>query len=152
MKYMMMGIADRNSSVCQDQEAGRPPDPKLMAAIGKHAQELSKAGKLLSTGGLLPLSKGARVRAAGGKLTVTDGPFIESKEVIGGYGILEAKSKEEAIELAKAFIQIQMDVLGPSYEGILEIREMVGSPDCGSDNGEAVAGNYFTTGRKTMLR
>lgn len=123
---MMMGVADRNSSVYKDQEAGRPPDPKLMAALGKHTQELSKAGKLLAMGGLLPLSKGARVQAAKGKLMVTDGPFVESKEVIGGYGILEANSKEEAIELAKALMQIQIDVLGPSYEGTLEIREMVG--------------------------
>jgi hypothetical protein len=132
MKFMMMGIADRDSSVCKDQEAGRPPDPNLMAALGKHVEELSKAGKLLATGGLLPISKGARVRAAGGKLTVTDGPFIESKEVIGGYGILDANSKEEAIELARAFMKIHLDVLGPSYEASLEIREMVGSPDGGS--------------------
>jgi hypothetical protein len=134
MKYMMMGIADRNSFVYKDQEAGRPPDPKLMAALGNHVEELSKAGKLLATGGLLPVSKGARVRAAGGKLTVIDGPFIESKEVIGGYGILEAKSKEEAVELAKAFMKIHLDVLGPCYEAVLEVREMVGSPDgCSSD-------------------
>src|SRR5262245_32877859 len=132
MKYMMMGIADRNSSVCKDQEAGRPPDPKLMVALGKHVEELSKAGKLLATGGLLPLSKGARVQVAGGKLIVTDGPFIESREVIGGYGILDATSKEEAIELAKALMKIQMDVLGPSYEGTLEIREMVDPAGCGS--------------------
>lgn len=136
MKYMMMGVADRNSSACQDYEAGRPPDPKLMAAIGKHAAEMSKAGKLLATGGLLPFSKGARVQAAGGKLMVIDGPFIESKEVIGGYGILDANSKEEAIELAKAFMRIQMDVLGPSYEAILEIREMAHAADCGSGDGK----------------
>jgi len=129
---MMMGIADRNSSAGKDYEAGQPPDPKLMAAIAKHAEEMAKAGKLLATGGLLPFSKGARVRAAGGKLIVTDGPFIEAKEVIGGYGILEAKSKEEAIELAKVFMKIQLDVLGPSYEGTLEIREMSHSVDCGS--------------------
>ena len=126
MKYMMIGIADKNSSVCQEQEAGVAPDPKLMAAIGKHVEELTKAGKLLATGGLLPISKGARVRAVGGKLMVTDGPFIESKEVIGGYGIFDAPSKEEAIELAKAFLKIQMDVLGPSCEATLEIREMAG--------------------------
>jgi hypothetical protein len=137
MKYMMMGIADRNSQVCQDYEAGKPPNPKLMEAIGKHAEKMAKAGILLGTGGLLPLSRGARVRAAGGKLTVTDGPFIESKEVIGGYGILQAKSKEEAIELAKAFMKIHLDVLGPSYEGTLEIREMADSPDCGSGDAKA---------------
>src|SRR5215813_7393787 len=132
MKYMMLVIAERNSPVCNDYEAGMPPDPKLMEAIGKHSQEMAKAGILLGTGGLLPFSKGARVRAAGGKLTVTDGPFVESKEVIGGYGILQANSKEEAIELGKAFMQIQLDVLGSSYEGTLEIREMVDAGDCGS--------------------
>jgi hypothetical protein len=77
-------------------------------------------------------SKGARVRAAGGKLTVTDGPFIESKEVIGGYGILQSKSKEEAIEMGKAFMQMHVDILGPSYEGVLEIREMSDAADSGS--------------------
>src|SRR5262245_51106936 len=125
MKFMMIGVTDRDSLAFKEQEAGRPPDPKLMAALGKHVQEMFKAGKLLSTGGLLPVAKGARVQAAGGRLTVIDGPFIETKEVIGGYGIFEAKSKEEAIELAKEFMKIQMDVLGPSYESTLEIREMV---------------------------
>jgi hypothetical protein len=133
MKYMMMGFVDRNSQECKDYEAGKPPNPKLMEAIGKHAEKMAKAGSLLGTGGLLPFAKGARIRAARGKLTVTDGPFIELKEIIGGYGILQAKSKEEAIELGKAFMQIQLDVVGPSYEGTLEIREMADSTDCGSD-------------------
>jgi len=133
MKYMMMGLVDRNSQAYKDYEAGKPPDPKLMEAIGKQAEKMAKAGILVGTGGLLPFAKGARILAAGGKLTVTDGPFIESKEVIGGYGILQAKSKEEAIELGKAFMQIQLDVVGPSYEGTLEIREMAGSGECGPD-------------------
>jgi hypothetical protein len=132
MKYMMMGINDKNSQIGKDYEAGKPPEPKLMEAIGKHAEKMAKAGILLGTGGLLPLSKGARVRAAGGKLTVTDGPFVESKEVIGGYGILEAGSKEEAIKLAKDFMQIHLDVIGASYEGVLEIREMFDGADCGA--------------------
>src|SRR5262249_3728080 len=133
MKYIMMGFVDKNSQQCKDYETGKPPDPKLMQAIGKHAEKMAKAGILVGTGGLLPVAKGARIRAAGGKLTVTDAPFIESKEVIGGYGILQAKSKEEAIELGKAFMQIQLDVLGPSYEGTLEIREMADSLECGYD-------------------
>src|SRR5215510_4992948 len=133
MKYMMMGVVARNSRECKDYEAGKPPDPKLMEAIGKHVEKMVKAGILLGTGGLLPFAKGARIQAAGGKLTVTDGPFIESKEVIGGYGILQANSKEEAIELGKAFMQIQRDVVGPSYEGTLEIRENVDPGGCGSD-------------------
>ena len=137
MKYMMMVIADRNSQYGKDYEACIPPDPKLMEAIEKHAEEMAKAGILLGTGGLLPFSKGARVRAAGGKLTVTDGPFIESKEVIGGYGILRAKSKDEAIEMGKSFMKLHMDVLGPSYEGTLEIREMFDSADCCSGDAQS---------------
>src|SRR5262245_45513331 len=124
MKYMMIVKADKNSETGRNYEMGAPPDPKLMVAIGKHAEEMTRAGVLLETGGLLPSSKGARVRAAAGKLTVTDGPFIESKELIGGYAILQARSKEEAIEMGKAFMKIHLDVLGPSYEGELEIRQM----------------------------
>ena len=131
MKYMMMVKVDGNSQTGRNYETGTPPDPKLMAAIGKHSEEMTKAGVLLETGGLLPRSKGARVRAAGGKLTVTDGPFIESKELLGGYGILQAGSKEEAVELGKAFMKIHVDVLGASYEGELEIRQMFDPLDCG---------------------
>jgi hypothetical protein len=127
MKYMMIIKADRAY------EAGAPLNPDLAAAVGKHAEEMAKAGVLLETGGLLPSSQGARVRAAAGKLTVTDGPFIESKELIGGFGILRASSKEEAIDLGKAFMQIHVDVLGPSYEGELEIRQMFDPRDCGLD-------------------
>jgi hypothetical protein len=125
MRYMMMVKADSNY------ETGAPPDARLIAAIGKHAEDMARAGVLLETGGLLPSSQGARVRAAGGKLTVTDGPFIESKELIGGYAILQASSKEEAIELGKIFMKIHVDVLGPSYEGELEIRQMFDPSDCG---------------------
>ena len=133
MKYMMMVKTDRNSETGRNYETGVSPDSKLMAAIGKHAEEMIKAGVLLETGGLLPISKGARVRAAGGKLAVTDGPLIESKEMIGGYGILQARSKEEAIELGKNFMKIHVDVLGPSYEGELEIRQMFDPSDCGPE-------------------
>src|SRR5215831_1869248 len=101
MKYMMLVKTNRNSESGRNYEMGAPPDPRLMAAIGKHAENGTKAGVLLETGGLLPSSKGARVRAAGGKLAVIDGPFIESKEVIGGYAILKAGSRKEAIELGK---------------------------------------------------
>jgi hypothetical protein len=130
MKYMMMVKNCANSEAGRNYETGLPPDPRLTAAIEKHAEEMTKAGVLLGTGGLLPLSKGARIRAAGGKLTVTDGPFIESKEVIGGYGILKAASKEEAIEMGKAFMKLHVKVLGPSYEGELEIRQMFDASDC----------------------
>ena len=118
MRFMMMVKADPNY------EAGRPPDPALLAAIGKLSEEMAKRGVLLQSGGLLPSSKGARVRASGGKMTVTDGPFAETKELIGGFAILEAASKEEAIRLGKEFMQRHIDVLGQSYDGTLEIRPM----------------------------
>ena len=118
MRFMMMVKADTNY------EAGMPPNPELMAAIGQHTEEMVKSGVVLETGGLLPSSKGARVQVAGGKVTVTDGPFAEAKELVGGYAILRAKSKEEAIEMGTAFMRIHADVLGPSYVGQLEIRQL----------------------------
>ena len=124
MKYIAMVMLDRNSEAARNYEAGMPKNPKLLAAMGKHIEEMTTRGVLLETGGLLPLAKGARVRAVGGKLIVTDGPFIESKEIIGGYAILRTKSKEEAIESGKAFMQLHLDTLGPSYEGTCEVREM----------------------------
>jgi hypothetical protein len=118
MRFMMIVKADPGY------EAGRPPDPALMAAVGKLSEEMSKRGVLLQSGGLLPSSKGARVQVSRGKMTVTDGPFAETKEVIGGFAILEAASKEEAIRLGKEFMQLHVDVLGQSYEGTLEVRAM----------------------------
>jgi hypothetical protein len=129
MKYIAMVMLDRNSEAASNYEAGMPPNQKLEAAMGKHMEEMTKRGVLLDVGGLLPLAKGARVRAAGGKLTVTDGPFIESKELVGGYAILRAKSKEEAIELGKAFMKIHLDTLGASYEGTVEVRQMFDPAD-----------------------
>ncbi len=67
---------------------------------------------------------GARILVGKGKMTVTDGPFAETKELIGGYAVLQANSKEEAIELGRQFMQIHIDVMGPGYEGELEIRQM----------------------------
>jgi hypothetical protein len=120
----MMVKTDPNTASGRRYESGAPPDPDLIAAVGKHAEEARKAGLLLNTGGLMPSSHGARVRASGGRLIVTDGPFIESKELIGGFATIEAGSKEEAIEMGKAFMKIHLDVLGPAYEGELEIRQM----------------------------
>jgi hypothetical protein len=121
---MMMVKADKQY------ENGAPPDPRLITAVARHAEEMTKAGVLLETGGLLPSSQGARVRAARGKLTVSDGPFVESKELIGGFAILQANSKEEAIKLGSDFIKIHVDVLGPAYEGELEIRPMADGCGC----------------------
>jgi hypothetical protein len=71
----------------------------------------------------MPSSNGARVHLAGGKLTVTDGPFAEAKELVGGWAFIEVKSKEEAIREARAFMQLHADVLGPSYEMDCEVRQ-----------------------------
>jgi hypothetical protein len=118
MRFMMIVKADPGY------ESGRQPDPALLAAIGKLSEEMTKAGVLLQSGGLLPSSKGARVRVSGGKMSVTDGPFTETKELVGGFAILNAASKDEAIRLGKEFMQLHVDVLGPSYEGTLEVRPM----------------------------
>lgn len=120
MRYMMMVKGDK------DYEAGAPPKPELMEAIGKHAAEMAKAGILLGSVGLMPSAAGARILVSGGNLKVIDGPFAEAKELIGGFGILKADSKEEAIRLGKLFMQIHVDVLGPAYQGELEIRQMQG--------------------------
>ena len=118
MRFMMIVKADA------DYEAGTPPQPELSAAIEKLGEKLTKRGALLELGGLLPSSMGSRIRIKGKKLIVVDGPFAETKELIGGFAILQAQSKEEAIELGKEFMNIHGEVLGPSYEGELEIRPM----------------------------
>lgn len=127
MRFMSIVKADR------DYEAGRPPNPELMAAIGKLTHEMMQSGAVVEVGGLLPTSAGARVRAAGGKVTVVDGPFAEVKELIGGYAILQANSKAEAIELARQFMKVHADILGTAYEGECEIRQMYAPGECGSN-------------------
>jgi len=102
-------------------ESDAPPSERVIAAVGQLIEEMVKAGVLIATDGLQPSSKGARVRISSGKFTVTDGPFAETKELIGGYAILNAKSKEEAIELTKRFLS----VMG---EGECEIRLMQDVP------------------------
>ncbi len=128
MRFMMMVKGD------EKYEAGTPPSPELMAAIGKLEKQDRQAGIVLESGGLLPSSKGAKIRAGRGKLTVIDGPFSEAKELIGGYAIIRAGSKQEAIEHGKRFMQVHVDVLGASYQGELEIRQLM---DFGPDHGGA---------------
>jgi hypothetical protein len=91
-------------SIYKSVERNTPPTQEEMAAMGKLIEEGMKKGWLLSTEGCLPSSLGARVRKSNGKTTVTDGPFTESTEVVGGFAILKADSKEEAIQLAKDFL------------------------------------------------
>lgn len=120
MRFMAMIKANA------DYEAGHPPDPRLVEAIGKYTEEMMRAGVVLATGGLAPSSAGARIQASGGTLTQIDGPFAETKELIGGYAIIQAKSREEAIEWIKRFMKLHVDILGPSYEGVCEVRQVFG--------------------------
>jgi len=96
---------------------GTPPPPDEMARMGKLIEEFTKEGVLLGTEGCLPSSLGARVRRSGGKFSVTDGPFTEAKEVVGGFALIRANSKEEAVALTKRFL----DVAG---DGETEIRQL----------------------------
>ena len=90
----------------KDYEAGKPPSPELMAAMGKLAQEEQKLGIFVMGGGLLPSAHGHKLRMSGGKITVTDGPFTETKEVIGGFAIVNHASHAEAIAGARRVMQI----------------------------------------------
>lgn len=121
---MMIVKLTEDSELRRNYEAGQPPLPELMEAVGKLAAKMTAERTLLDTGGLLPLAKGARIKAMKGKLSVTDGPFIESKEVIGGYAILQAASLAEAIKMGEEFMQVHLDVLGSKYEAEMEVREM----------------------------
>jgi hypothetical protein len=99
-----------------------PPAP-LMAAMGKFVEKSFKDGTLVDTGGLLPSKDGARVRLEKGKITVTDGPFTETKEVIGGWAILEVPSRDEAIRIATEFMELHRKHW-PQFEGESEVRPM----------------------------
>lgn len=99
------------------------PPKALMEAMGKFVEKSRKDGSLVSTGGLLPSKDGARVRLADGKISVTDGPFTESKEVIGGWAILAADSKAEAVRLATEFMELHRKYW-PEFAGESEVRPM----------------------------
>jgi hypothetical protein len=100
-----------------------PPPKQLMEEIGKLTEEAAKAGTMLGNGGLKSTTQGARVRLAGGKMTVTDGPFTETKEVIGGYAQFNLRSKEEAIQSAVRFMELHKKHW-PGWEGETEVRQM----------------------------
>jgi hypothetical protein len=104
-------------SIYKTAETGVPPTQEEMDRMGKLIEEGMKAGYLLAVDGCLPSAMGARVRLSDGSLTVTEGPFAESKEVVGGLAIMQAKSKEEAIELVKQFLHVAGD-------GECELRQL----------------------------
>ena len=102
---------------------GTPPSEREMAEMGKLVEEGLKSGTLLATEGCLPSALGARVRLSGGKFTVTDGPFTESKELVAGFALIKAKSKEDAIEQTKHFLKTAGD-------GETEIRQVYEGAEC----------------------
>jgi hypothetical protein len=110
-----------------DEKTAKPPTERLMADMGKLMEEMIRDGVLISTAGLRPTSEGFRVRLRGGKLSTIDGPFTEAKEVIGGYAVLEAKSKEEAIEHTRRFLQVH----GDEWDLECEVRPLDG-PEFGA--------------------
>ncbi|MBK5417583.1 YciI family protein [Pseudomonas sp. TH31] len=122
MRFMIIVKASQSS------EAGVMPSEELLTAMGNYNEELAKAGILLSCDGLQPSSKGARVRFSGSKRTVLDGPFAETKELIGGYWIWQVKSKEEAIEWVKRCPNPM-----PGTEAEIEIRQMFEAEDFGAE-------------------
>ena len=115
-------------SIYKSVERNAPPSQEEMAKMGKLVEEGMKGGWLLATEGCLPTALGAKVRNSNGKLTVTDGPFTETKEVVGGYAQFELKSKEEAIEGAVRFMELHQKYW-PEWEGETEIRQIFGPED-----------------------
>ena len=119
----------------------RGPSPELMEAMGKLADREIKAGRMIDNGGLMPVAMGAQVRITDGQLRVVDGPFVETKEVIGGYAIFELRDKEEAVAAAVEFMQLHKDHM-PGWEGTCEVRAFAtpdGQGGCQVDPVDALA-------------
>ncbi|MDB5344824.1 MAG: hypothetical protein JWP89_3201 [Schlesneria sp.] len=119
MRFMMI--------IKSAETSGLPPKP-LLEAIGKLSEEAAKAGTMVGSGGLGPTALGARVRITRGEVIVTDGPFTETKEVVGGYAQFELTSKEEAVKSAIKFMELHKQ-LWPGWEGECEVRQMYGPDD-----------------------
>jgi len=121
MRFMIIVKATRDS------EAGVMPEEKLIATMAKYHEELMKAGGLLDASGLKPSSKGWRIKYSGDKRTLIDGPFAETKELIAGYTLIQAKSREEAIEWTKRF----PNPAGDGKEAEIEVRQLFELDDFG---------------------
>jgi len=120
MRFIVMGMATKES------EAGPPPPPEAYAAMQEYNEDLAKRGILLAAEGLTPISKGARVKFNGETVTVVDGPYAESKEVVAGFSIIKADSLEEAIELVKRTPNVF-----PGGKAEMEIRKLMDVEDFG---------------------
>jgi hypothetical protein len=114
-RYLSMIRIDENNAPAEG------PSPELMQRMGELIEEMTKAGVLLDTAGLTPTAQGTRVHYEGGRLSVTDGPFTETKEVVGGYAMLQAKDRAEAIEWTKRFLKVHE----PHWTVTCEVREVV---------------------------
>lgn len=115
------------SMVRVDEKSGQQPSERLMNEMGKLIEEMTRNGTLITTGGLRPTAEGVRVRSHYGKLSITDGPFTEAKEVIGGYAILEAKSLKDAIAITERFLEVH----GDEWDVECEVRPLDG-PEFGA--------------------
>jgi hypothetical protein len=115
-----------------NENSGQAPSQQLMEDMGRLIDEMISKGVLVSTAGLLPTAEGVRVRLRAGKLSTTDGPFTEAKEVIGGYAIFEAASRDEAIEWTKRFLRVH----GDEWDIECEVRQLAGPEfGCGREVG-----------------
>ena len=119
------------SMIRVNESAGQVPSEQLMHEMGKLMDEMTRAGSLIRTAGLRPTKEGRRVRLHKGQLSTVDGPFTETKEVIGGFAMLEAPSMEAATELTKRFLRIH----GDAWEIECEVRQLDG-PEFGSESSE----------------
>jgi hypothetical protein len=120
MQFLMLIKVANNS----EYEAGPRPPAELEAAMGELMGQWSKAGAMVSAAGLEPTSKGARVRLQGGKVRVSDGPFTEAKEVIGGFFVLEAKDPASALEMTRQFVELHGKILGADFVLECELRQL----------------------------
>jgi hypothetical protein len=125
MRFMML---------VKSTERSGPPPKELMDAIAKLSEEASKDGSMIESGGLAPSAMSTRVRLSGGKITALDGPFAETKELVGGYAVFEFKSKQEAIESALHFMELHKKYW-PGWEGETEIRQIFTQQDYTLESG-----------------
>ena len=121
----------RFMTIVKSAESAVPPPQALIDAIGKLGQEAAGKGVMVEMGGLLPTAMGARIRLAGGTLTVTDGPFSEAKEVVGGYAVYTVKSTAEALDWAKRFLELHRQHW-KGWEGEVELRQLFDPPGGGA--------------------
>jgi hypothetical protein len=120
MRFMML--------VKHAEKFSGPPPKELMDALAKLSEEANKNGTIVASGGLAPTAMSKRVRLSRGQISTIDGPFTEAKEIVGGYAVLDFKSKEEAIEGAKRFMELHKKYW-PGWEGETEVRQVIGPED-----------------------